>query len=273
MTWSPGGDRLAYFVRTEKSRSLIIQNVVTGKIEDRIELQDGRRAGVAGLLARRQEGRVRRRCRAASATSSSIDLETKQITNLTKDEFADYAPTWSPDGKYIVYLARVSGNEKMFRLDLDTGRRRSSRSARTTMRRRSSSMRTRWSSRRPRPTRRSRSIPEVARNGKIYNIWTLNMKTGELSQFTDALGGNAVPGRAQGRQRAARIAFISYYKGDYGLHTLDRREPIVTAASADFGSPGPIIDFQAPLVAHAGRRTRSRRRGRSRRCSSTAVRR
>src|SRR5213078_5221367 len=33
MAWSPKGDRLAYFVRTEKERSLIVQNVLTKKIE------------------------------------------------------------------------------------------------------------------------------------------------------------------------------------------------------------------------------------------------
>ena len=32
MSWSPVGDRLAYFARTEKQRSLIVQNVVTDKI-------------------------------------------------------------------------------------------------------------------------------------------------------------------------------------------------------------------------------------------------
>ncbi len=29
MSWSPKGDRLAYFVRTEKERTLVIQNVLT----------------------------------------------------------------------------------------------------------------------------------------------------------------------------------------------------------------------------------------------------
>jgi hypothetical protein len=43
------------------------------------------------------------------------------------------------------------------------------------------------------------------------------------------------------------MAFIGYYKGDYELHALDRRDPIITAASSDFGAPGPVIDFQAPL--------------------------
>src|SRR6185503_19132996 len=37
--WSPKGDRLAYFVRTEKERTLIIQNVLTRKIEDRLPMK------------------------------------------------------------------------------------------------------------------------------------------------------------------------------------------------------------------------------------------
>ena len=39
MSWSPKGDRLAYFVRTEKERTLIIQNVLTRKIEERIPMK------------------------------------------------------------------------------------------------------------------------------------------------------------------------------------------------------------------------------------------
>jgi Tol biopolymer transport system component len=51
-----------------------------------------------------------------------LDLQTRAVTNLTKDAFGDAGPTWSPDGKFIVYVARVSGNEKLFRLDIDTGK-------------------------------------------------------------------------------------------------------------------------------------------------------
>jgi hypothetical protein len=39
MGWSPKGDRLAYFVRTEKERTLVIQNVLTRKIEQRLPLK------------------------------------------------------------------------------------------------------------------------------------------------------------------------------------------------------------------------------------------
>ena len=89
--------------------------------------------------------------------------------------------------------------------------------------------------------------PEVARNGNVYNIWTLNLKTGQLRQYTDALGGNTSAVVLNAGPAEPRMAFVSYYKGEYELHTLDRRDSIVTATSADFGAPGPIIDFQAPL--------------------------
>src|SRR5512138_2319114 len=120
MSWSPSGDRLAYFVRREKTRTLVIQNVLTRKVEDMIEIKtvddpespdfspDGKKVVFAGLQG-------------AVGDLFVLDLETKQITNITKDNFADSGPTWSPDGKYIVYVARVSGNEKLFKIDPATG--------------------------------------------------------------------------------------------------------------------------------------------------------
>jgi hypothetical protein len=72
------------------------------------------------------------------------------------------------------------------------------------------------------------------------------MKNGELRQYTDAVGGNwsAV---VLNEGQTNKIAFVSYYKGDYTLHTLERKEPLHTASVSDFGAPGAIIDFQAPL--------------------------
>jgi hypothetical protein len=88
----------------------------------------------------------------------------------------------------------------------------------------------------------------------------LDLNNGELKQFTDALGGVFSPIVLKD-SAASQIAFITYYKGDFSIHTLERKEPIHTAASADFGAPGPIIDFQAPLqhtlVAANSRRKKS----------------
>jgi hypothetical protein len=245
MTWSPRGDRLAYFVRTNKERTLIVQNVLTRKIEQRIPMKsvdepespafspDGKTIAFAAL-------------RGAVGDIYSVDLATETITNLTNDNFADAGPTFSPDGKYIIYVARVSGNEKLFRLDLDT-RKKTQVTFGTVDETAAQFIDDHtlvFSSTATDPN--VPLEPDVARNGNIYNIWTLDMKNGEMRQYTDAVGGNwsAV---VLNEGQASKIAFVSYYKGDYTLHTLERKEPLHTAMVSDFGAPGAIIDFQAPL--------------------------
>ena len=245
MSWSPTGDRLAYFVRTEKERALVIQNVLTQKIERQIPMKtvdepesptfspDGRTVGFAAL-------------RDAVGDIYTVDLETLQVVNLTNDDFADYAPSYSPDGKYLIYNARVSGSQKLFRLDLDTKKK--TQVTFGTVDETSAQFiddhTIVFSSTATDPA--VPLDPEVAKNGNIYNIWTLDLRTGELGQFTDVLGGNfSAVVLKEGQTH--RIAFISYYKGEYSIHTLDRKEPLHLVASADLGAPGPIIDFQAPL--------------------------
>jgi hypothetical protein len=112
------GRRSLAHLRAEKSKTLIIQNVLTGKIENRFPLQtvdnpespnispDGRSVLFSGL-------------RTAIGDIFKLDIASGDITNLTNDDFADYAPIHSPDGSFIVYMARVSGSQKLFRLDAD----------------------------------------------------------------------------------------------------------------------------------------------------------
>src|SRR6185503_10546583 len=119
MSWAPTGDRLAYFARTEKHKTLILQNVVTKKIERRIALKtvdapespdispDGRTVAFSAL-------------KDAIGDIFLVDIDSGQLRNVTNDQFGDYAPTFSPDGKSLIYLARVSGNDKLFKLDLAT---------------------------------------------------------------------------------------------------------------------------------------------------------
>ena len=104
--------------------------------------------------------------------------------------------------------------------------------------------------------------PDVARDGEIFNIWTLGLATGELRQYTDTSTGNVNPIVITGDEDepGTRVAFITYYEGEYGLHSIAHEEPLYTAQTEDFGSPGPIIDFQAPL-AHTLIRDNSRQKG------------
>jgi hypothetical protein len=244
ISWSPAGDRLAYFARTEKLKTLILQNVVTRRIERRIELKsvdmpespdfspDGREVAFSALSG-------------ATGDIFIVNVETAEVRNVTNDSFGDYAPTWAPDGKSILYLARVSGNDKLFRLDLASGKK-----TQITFGTHDDGgaqfidedtivfPSTAVDPNQP-------LDPEVARNGMIYNIWTLNLKNGELRQYTDTLTANVSPVLLRD-EKPGKIAFVTYYKGEYGIHTLSRQEPLHTVATADFGSEGPIIDFTPP---------------------------
>src|SRR6185436_3384539 len=247
MSWSPAGDRLAYFTRHEKQKQLILQNVLSRKIEKRFDVKsvdlaespdispDGKTVAFAGL-------------RNAVGDIFTIDVDSGQIKNITDDAFGDYGPTWAPDGKSIIYMARVSGNDKLFRIDLATGKK-----TQLTFGTHDDGAAqfldpdtivfpsTAVDPNQP-------ISPEVARNGNIYNIWTLNLKTNELKQYTDALGGNVSTVTLRTDDRQQKIAFITYYKGEYGIHSIPaQREALHTVASADFGAPGPILDFTPPL--------------------------
>jgi hypothetical protein len=189
----------------------------------------------------------------------TVDLESQQITNLTTDEFFDYGSVFSPDGKFIVYKARVSGNQKLFRVELATkGKTQLTFGTNDETAAQFFDDHTLVFS----STATDPNVPldpDVAKNGNVYNIWTLDLRSGDLKQYTDALGGNVSP-VVLDSDGTNRIAFVSYYKGDWGIHTLERQEPLHTSSSADFGAPGPIIDFQAPmthtLVASNARRKR-----------------
>jgi WD40 repeat protein len=247
MSWAPSGDRIAYFVRKEKGKDLILQNVLNRKIEKRIAVKtvdmpespdispDGRYIAFAGL-------------RNAIADIFVLDTTTGDIKNVTDDPFGDYGPTWAPDGKSIIYLARVSGNDKLFSIDLASGKKtqltfgtHDDGAAKFLDADNIVFPSTAVDPNQP-------ISPEVAKNGNIYNVWTLNLKTNELKQYTDALGGNVSPVVLRDEDKRQKIAFVTFYKGEYGIHEVAAsKEPLHTVASADFGSPGPIIDFQPPL--------------------------
>jgi hypothetical protein len=239
MSWAPQGDRLAYFVRTEKDRSLVVQNVITRRVETRIPM---RTVDAPESPDFSPDGRTIVFSAANELINDiySVNLDTREVVNLTKDEFADYAPTWAPDGRSIVYLKRVSGNEKLFRLDVASGK-----STQLTFGTHDEGAAQFLDEH---TLVFTSTATDVARNGNIHNVWTLNLKSGELQQFTDALGGNYLPIVLRDGTANPRIAFIAFYKGDYHLHTLERREALAKAETADFGAPGPVIDFQAPMT-------------------------
>ena len=245
MSWAPKGDRLAYFARTEKHKTLVIQNVVSGKVEQRLNLEsvdapespafspDGTRVAFSAL-------------RNAVGDIFVVDLASGAVTNVTNDAFADYAPTFAPDGRSVVYTARVSGNDKLFRVGATGGDKQQLTFGThdDTAAKFFDASTLYFTSTAVDP---AALIPqEVVRDGNVPNVWSLDLTTNELKQWTDTATGNVSPAILR-EGGATRVAFISYYKGQNGIHVMSRDEPIITVPSADFGAPAPIIDFQPPL--------------------------
>ena len=164
MAWSPKGDRLAYFVRTEKERTLIIQNVLTRKIEERIADEVGRRARVAELLARRP----------ARSRSPALRGGIGDIFTVDLDDAGDHQPHRR---RFRRLRADLLARRQVHRLQRARQREPEAVPARsrheeedaahlrhrTTRRRRSSSTTTRSCSRRRPPTRPCRSSPKSPR--------------------------------------------------------------------------------------------------------------
>jgi hypothetical protein len=178
----------------------------------------------------------------------SLDIETEAVTNLTNDAIANFAPAFSPDGRTIVYSARISSNDKLFQMNLATGEKKQltfgthddvgPKFYNDTL--------LVFTSTAVDP--KVALPPEVAQNGNIPNVWTLNLTNGQLQQLTDARSGNLSPVVLRGTEKP-EVAFVTYYKGQERIHVIPVDRVLATVASSDFGEPGPIVDF-TPQTAH-----------------------
>ena len=248
MSWAPDGDHLAYMVRKGKHKALVIQNVVTKKVEQLIDLDmvdepespDFSPDGQTIMFSALNSG---------VGDIYQIDLASHEVTNLTNNPLADYAPFYSPDGSFAIYMSRISGNNKLFRLDLET--REQTQITFGTHDEAGGQFLDEhtivFASTAVDPTQPLE--PETARDGEIFNIWTLNVNNGELNQLTDNATAvvNPVVLAPDNESDNTRIGFVTYYRGEYGLHTIEHDDPLYAAEAQDFGSPGRLIDFQAPL--------------------------
>jgi hypothetical protein len=179
----------------------------------------------------------------------AIDLETGKLKNLTNDPVADYAPTYSPDGTKIVYVVHAGGSDKLYQLDLATGAKKQLTFGThdDTCPRYYDDHTIVFTSTATDPN--VTLSPEVAKNGNAPNVWTLDLGTNQLKQWTDTVTANVSPIVLKQTNGPAHVAFVTYYKGEFGVHQIAMTgKPIATAEVSDFGSPGPVIDFQPPIT-------------------------
>lgn len=230
----PNGDTIAYFGRTGKGRSLILASVLSGQIIRRVPLKldqavspallpDGRHA----LFSALNEG---------VSDIFRVNLETGEVENLTQDEFADSDPQVSPDGKLVVYSRRISAHDKLYVFPLADPRQKTQLTFGTF----------------------NDVTPIFSADGKkvyyssdeddaIFNLRSLDLETGAIAQYTDVLGGNMTPAPLRGRS-GERIAFISFFKGEYQLASKDLAEPVKEVDQRVDSAVAALLDYQPDLL-------------------------
>jgi hypothetical protein len=235
LSFDPAGDTVAFFARTGKRRSLFLVSVISGKIVKKVSidldeaeapclLPDGKHA----LFSALKEG---------VSDIYEIDLDTGQYKNLTNDAFADADPQISPDGSLVVYTRRVSGYNKIYTFPLADPSKKTQLTFGTFEDSTPS-----FSS--------DGNVIYYASNGDddIYNLRSLDLRTGIVRQYTDALGGAMAPAVLHTKTND-RVAFIDYFKGEYRLQSIDIADPVKEVDQEIRTGDEEPLDFQ-PEVQH-----------------------
>lgn len=222
LCWAPNADRVAVFARRENRWPLLIFNTLTGDIEEQYVFEDifelaspvyspdgtsiafeGNRDGVVDIF--------------------EVNLETREVRNLTQDSFFDANPWYSADGKTLLYNRRIGPHWKIFSVDRED------------------------------PARKTQLTfgqfsdiqPSYSRDGSriffssdrspygVFNIYSLDLSSGEVAQYTDLVGGGFAPVEMAPRGDEDNLVFTAFFEGSFRLYRMPVRAPELRIDVAD----------------------------------------
>lgn len=214
LAFSPDGNTIAVFAKREKGRSLLMIDVLNGQLREIIDMPDLEQQSSPAWSPDA-------RTVAFSAWRNGqfdifqMDLESRTISNVTSDEVYDGAPVYSPDGRSLAFISTIGeGFQKIFRVDLG---RPGFRYAITT-------------------GESNENDPVFSPDGKrLYftsdrtgpeNIFSLDLATGELRQYTNVVTGAFMPTVLREPEGKERLVYTGFWKGSFDLYVTDTDEPV-----------------------------------------------
>ncbi|HEX7708717.1 MAG TPA: BamA/TamA family outer membrane protein, partial [Thermoanaerobaculia bacterium] len=242
VAFAPNGDEVALFVRKERGRNLLILNPISGEIIRSIPIPveqqlapsyspDGKSIAFAGIVGNQSDIFI-------------YDLESGGLTNVTSDSFFDGAPVFSPDGKWLVYSSVGEQYAKLYRLNLENPKERyqitvgdwndidawfSPDGKRVFFASDKQTGRTvvpgAGLTEQPSAGTEADQAPSPT-NFAAFNIYSIDLESGDLLQYTDVIGGCFTPVVFTGENNKERLVFSSYYKGQWMLYSTTTDNPL-----------------------------------------------
>ncbi len=259
LAFSPSGDHVAFFAKKERGRHLVVVNAINGRIERSIEMKVEQQLNPAFS----PDGKTIA-FHAFSGNKADIwlyDLASGELSNVTNDDFFDASPTFSSDGKWLLYSSVADGYAKLFRIELANpknrfqvtnglwndidavyspdGKRIFFASDRQTGRNEPVEAAETESAEKDGKTPLG-TDPEVF---AAYNIYSLNLESGEVLQYTDVVGGSTVPQVFLGEKGVEKLVFSSYYKGRNSLYVTDTSKPFKVVEAESIAS-APLLESE-----------------------------
>ena len=224
ISFSADGNYIAVFAKRERGRSLMIFDVLKKKLVETIEMEveqqmnpafspDGRSVAFSANRGGRFD-------------IYTVDLETREVRNITDDETFDGAPVYSPDGSSIVYSAVVGDNHsQLFRVELaDPAKRfRLTEGA--------------WSDKDAVYSSKGTWLVFTSDRNGIDNIYATELATGRTLQLTNAVTGCLMPTVLKREGAIDQVVYAGFWRGGFDLYLVDIDKPV-----AELELPAPPTD-------------------------------
>jgi len=267
LAWAPNGDQIALFVKKERGRNLMLINPITSTIDRSVPLEveqelsptyspDGRKIAFSGFRGNQPD-------------IFTYDIATGEVSNLTKDEYYDGAPVYSPDGKWLVYSSVIDGFAKLIKMsvsnpkeryqltsgswnDIDAyfspdGKRIFFTSDKQTGRNIEIQEAVEDLQKVADKVKNQESVKVDPTNYASYNIYSLNLENGDLLQYTDVVGGVFTPVVFTGKGNREQMVFASYYKGRWQLFSTPTDKPLHQAEKTAIPSAPLEAESRTPF--------------------------
>ncbi|MGD2294438.1 MAG: hypothetical protein PVF22_01205 [Candidatus Aminicenantes bacterium] len=177
--WSPDGDKIAFFARAGEKHTLFVLDVLTGRNLYKIKIPYDQ--PTAPSFLKNSKEILFTAFHNNEHDIFRLNLETEKYLNLTSNDLFEKAPSVSPDGKSVAYTIRIDTYDKLFISPIED----LSQKTQITFGRGNTVT--------PSFSHDSKTIYFSGDMRGAFNIYSIDLDSGELKIYTDVRTGNFQP--------------------------------------------------------------------------------